>query len=206
MSDPNILAFFDGRGTLTFVAGEDRTIAVLLHDATTQNPIDLTGYTVQLTLPREGGGTVKRSSGPVAIPETAVTVGKTAIYLPDHGLVTGDPVQFAGELPTPLVEATTYIVKVVDLKSFSVTMPDGTPITLSAAAGPFTMTNSVDLVPGNPVLGQTMWKIRHEVSAAVNIGLAQTFYLGFSGDGSQRWAVLTGRLDVYPPAVISDLL
>jgi len=188
---------------LTFVAGEDRSIAILLHDAATHNPIDLTGITVQLTLPREGGGHVKRDSGPLTIPMSAIVANH--LYLPDHGLVSGDPVTFVGELPDPLMDSTTYFVSVVDLNRIGLTGPGGTPIvfgtTTAPGAGPFAMLNQVDLTLGTPILGQAMWHLRKEVSLAVNSGLSQTFYLGYSLDGSQRWTMLSGRLDVYPPVV-----
>lgn len=200
--DPNISVLFDGRPGLRFVQGEDRLFSLTFGDKNTGAPLDLTGGTVDVTLPGVGTYPVKRSSGALALSASMIATPATGIVYPVHGLVTGDPVTFAGSaLPAPLVAGTPYLVKVVDDNIFKVTDALGVDVPLtSSGTGAFTMSNAADVTIPNPSAGLVALSLRSAVTASVAAGTAQSLVVGVRLSGKLRLVVIKNGLDVTSPA------
>lgn len=205
--DINLGVQFDNSVGLEFVQGEDRSILITLYDVCTLTPVDLTSATVGLNLPLQGGGSIKRTTGPVSIPTSDVTVpspsGIGFVALTDHGFVTGDPVQVAavgaGVLPTPLVTAIAYTIQTIDVNSFYFVDAGGNVINLTdQGSGSFDVNNTTDLVinGGTAILGKVTFNLRDLVSEAANALLAQTFQVSYTVGGRIRIAVIQNLLDV----------
>lgn len=197
--DLNFGITFDGRNGISFTQGEDRTIQLFFINNTDGTPINLTGAVVGMNFAQQAGGVVKRLSGAISLTAAAV-VPAVGVTLADHGLVTGDPVTLAGAaLPAPLVAATPYLVKVVDVNTFGFTDATGAPITLTTAGtGSFTMTNAADLIVTTPTAGNATLNLRGLVSAAIAAGLGQDFQATVLTGGKFRIVVEKNNLDVTP--------
>jgi hypothetical protein len=200
--DPILQVAFDGLPGLQFNQGEDRTILITLVNQTTGIPINLTGSVVGLNLPRQGGGNIKRTSGVVAVPYLGVNINPTnTITLPDHGFVTGDPIQVAaqggGTLPGGLATLTNYLVVVIDNNTFSLIDTSGNPIVLTTQGTVgFNITNSNDLALVSGDLGQATLNLRALVSADANAALAQNFQFQYTLSSKTRIVVIAAQLDV----------
>lgn len=207
MSDSVLLANFDGNPGITFTQGESRTIIVTLSSQGTTTPVNLTGSVVDLNLPRQGGGSIKRTSGPVAVAFAEVIIDPSnTIVLPDHGFVTGDTVQVAaqggGTLPGGLVISTNYLILVIDVNTFQFTDTSGSLITLTSQGTiGFNITDSNDLQVTTPLLGQMTLNLRSLVSADTNAALAQTFQVSYTLAGATRIVLVQNQLDVYAQPV-----
>lgn len=203
--DTNVGVFFDGKLNLLFVQAEERAVNMVLIDNDTKEPINLTGAYVGVNFPRQDGGAVKRDNfGPIVLSSEIVIQGtavpKGYIKLPDHGLVTGDPVDLqviSGSLPAPLAALTDYLVKVIDLESFYITDLDGNVISLtSQGSGEFALVNSNDVVIDNPVLGKVILNLRAPVTQVVKADIAQSFQMNYMLGGKNRIVVIMDLLDV----------
>lgn len=199
---------FNGCSSLTFVQGEALTFIVGFLNLATLQPIDLTGATVILNLPLQGGGSIKRTSGPVLVNSSQVMVPNPPetpagyVNFTDHGFVTGDPVQVSvvggGTLPSPLAPATNYLIKVIDVNNFEFTDTSGNIISLTTqGVGQFNINNTTDLVISNPTFGQATFVLRSPVSLAANALLAQNFQVGYSNVDTTVIQVIPHLLDVY---------
>lgn len=195
--DPSIAVTFDGQAGLSFVQGEDRLFGLAFVNRADGAPINLSSSTVGVSFPRAGGGDVKRSSGALALTASMVTPA-TGIAYPDHGLVDGDPVTFAGaSLPAPLVAATPYLVRVIDNDTFALSDAAGTSITLTTAgSGAFTMTNSSDVTITSAPGGTAALSLRSAVTSAISAGLALDFQVSLTLSGKLRIVVVKDALDV----------
>lgn len=203
MVDQNLLVLFDGEPELDFVQGEDRELNMLIRDSRTGLPIDLTGAIVGVNLPRQDGGSIKRTTlGPLVLSTEIVIPAHDPGYvqLPDHGLVTGDPVTLVvvtGSLPSPLAPSTSYLVKVIDLDSFYITDLNGNVIPLtSQGSGSFNLVNANDVQIETGDLGKVIFALRSPVTQLVNAAIAQDFQVEFTIAGKIRIAVLKNLLDV----------
>lgn len=203
MADANLSVNFDGECDLVFVQGEDRTILVGLTNLTPLLPQNLTGATVGINLPRQGGGSIKRTTGTTEVlaANVAITPGNVCTLV-DHGLVTGDPVTLTaapgGTLPGGLAPATQYLIKVLDNNTFQITDTSGNVIALTTQGTVgFLITNSVDVTLNSGDLGQFTFNLRALVSAAVNAQLAQTCQVQYTLSSKTRIALVENLLDVY---------
>jgi hypothetical protein len=198
---------FGGYSGMRFTQGEALTISIVLFDLWTNLPIDLTDAVVNLNLPLQGGGSIKRTTGPVTINSSQVVVPNPPgtpvgyVNLTDHGFVTGDPVQVAvvggGTLPTPLAPSTNYLIKTIDVNNFEFTDTSGNAISLTTqGSGQFNINNTTDLVIANATMGQVTLTLRSLVTAAANALLAQNFQIGYSNTSTTRIMVLQNLLDV----------
>jgi hypothetical protein len=200
--DPLLQVYFDGCPGLQFNQGEDRTITISVINAQTKAPISLAGAIVGFNLPLQGGGNVKRTNGPVSVGFAAVNITPANSFtLPDHGFVTGDPVQVAaqvgGTLPGGLAPATNYLINVIDVNTFQITDTSGNviPITTQGTIG-FAITNSNDLVLVSGDLGQVTFNLRADVSEAVNAALSQNCQFQYTLSNKTRIAIISSQLDV----------
>lgn len=201
--DASLQVQFDAQPGLSFGQGEDRSVTLTLIDTNTATPINLTGGVVQVSLPLSGGGSIKRTNtGPlVNAAQVVVAVGSAAGYisLPDHGLVTGDPIQVAvvsGSLPSPLAVLTNYLVQTIDNNNFYITDTSGNIISLTTqGSGSFNLVNSNDIQITTGDLGKVTFNLRALVSAMVNAGLMQDFQVSYTLSGKTRIAVLSAQLD-----------
>lgn len=201
------IRFSNNQPRLSFVQGEDRTVAIVVSDKNTGEPIDLTSTVMQLSIPRNNGGTIKRNSAPIKVLSTQVAAGAPGtVAMTSHGLVGGDPVTVApnsaSTLPAGLAISTPYLVAVIDNNTFSFTDAGGVPITLTTVGtGSFNITNTAaDITVDVPTLGHAVLNLRALVSAAANDALAQDMQLGITVAGKTRIAVLKNALDVYAQA------
>lgn len=203
---------FNSCDGLNFVQGDMRVFSGVVYDPKTAQPADLTGSIISLNLPRDSGGSIKRTNAFIAVAQAQVIVPPTAetygyIAQPDHGLVTGDTLQYqtSGTLPAPLAPTTNYKVQVIDNDNFYVTDTSGVIISLTdqGTVGGFTYKNLVDLVLGTtPVLGQFTFNMRAPVSGATNAALAQDFQVNYTNAaGSIQIILIQKVLDVYPQPV-----
>lgn len=181
---PNFGVRFNNDIGITFVQGDARQFNCVLYNPNTAQPYDLTGATIGINFQRDGGGSIKRTNGPVNALSAQVviangTVGIGFVEFPDHGFVTGDPVQVAstGTLPAPLITATNYTIVTIDNDNFYFADTSGNIISLtSQGSGGFAITNSNDIQLGvTPTLGQFIFNLRSDVSLDANPMLAQTF-------------------------------
>lgn len=201
------IRFSNNQPRLSFVQGEDRTVAIVVTDRNTGQPIDLTSTVMQLSIPRNGGGTIKRNSAPIKVLSTQVTAATPGtVSMASHGFANGDPVTVAANssstLPAGLAASTPYLLVVIDNNTFSFTDASGTPITFTTVGtGSFNVTNTaVDLNVDVPTLGHAILNLRAAVSAAVNDAQAQDMQLSITSAGKTRIAVLKNALDVYAQA------
>lgn len=203
--------FFDAQSVLKFNQGEDRQINVTLIDLNTNLPINLTGAQFGINFPLQNGGSIKRSTlGPLIESSDVVVPGGSVpngyIKLPDHGLVTGDPIQLevvSGGLPAPLAISTNYLVKTIDLDSFYITDSAGSVISLtSQGTGSFNLVNSNDIQIVSGDLGQVTLNIRAAVSQVVNAAIAQDFQADYILSGKIRILILKNALDVQNQPVL----
>lgn len=203
--DANIKVLFDATPVLQFVQGEDRQINLTLQDENSNLPINLTGAQFGMNLPLQGGGSVKRSTlGPIVLSSQVVVPGgsvpKGYITLPDHGLVTGDPITLvliSGSLPAPLTVLTSYLVQTIDVNSFYITDLSGNVISLtSQGSGSFNLVNANDVQVVSGDLGQVTLNLRGLVSQVCNAALAQDFQVQYTLSGKTRILVLQNLLDV----------
>jgi len=194
------VTFNNNAPRLSFVQGEDRTVGLVIQDRTTGEPVDLTGASLQVCLPRLGGGTVRRVAGTEVV-DTALIQGNV-FTLTSHGLVTGDTVtaavQGGGALPAGLLAATPYQVRVIDNNTFAL-QSGGADLTLtSTGSGKFTITNATDLTVDAAVLGHAVLTLSAAVTAAVRDSLAQDLQINvITSTGKKRIAVLKDVLDVW---------
>lgn len=193
---------------LSFAQGEFVTFSMNFFDLCTLLPLDLTGAVVTLGLPLSGGGSIKRTTGPVPVNSTQILIPNPPatpigiVSFPDHGFVTGDPVSVApvgmGVLPSPLAISTPYTISVIDVNSFEFADAVGNIISLTdQGSGQFNITNAVDLTVMTPTFGACQFVLRSPVSQAANPLLAQSFQVGYSNTSTSRIQVLTGLLDVF---------
>lgn len=195
---------FDDKPGLCFNQGEDRSIIMTLYDAEFKTPVNLSvsGTVVGLNLPLQGGGSIKRTSGPVTAQcANVTTTPMNSVLLTDHGFVTGDPVQVAavggGTLPGGLAPSTPYLVEVLDLNTFSFTDTSANVIALtSKGVGAFSITNANDVQIITGDLGQVQLNLRSLVTAAVNPAYSQNFQVEYVISGKTRIAILHALLDV----------
>jgi hypothetical protein len=199
-------ANFDGNPGIQFCQGEDRSILMTLYDQVSGQPVDLaTGSpVVEINLPLNGGGSIKRTTGVVtALCANVSPTPANSVSLTDHGFVTGDPVEVAATggstLPGGLTASTPYLINVLDNNDFQFTNPTtGAVISLtSQGSGSFTITNTTpDLAITTGLLGQVTFTLRALVSAAVNAGLAQSFQVSFTISGLTRIVVVQNLLNI----------
>lgn len=202
--DTSVGVKFDGNQGLSFTQGEDRLVLVTVFDIPSNLPINLTGGQAGINFPLQGGGSVKRlTSGPIVNTSGVVLpAGQNGyIHLPDHGLITGDPIQVAviggGVLPTPLAPATPYLIQTIDKDNFYFTDTTGAIVSLTdQGSGSFTITNSTDLQIPAGDLGEIMLNLRALVSAQINAALAQPFQVEITLAGKTRIVPIVGHLDV----------
>ena len=201
----NLAAKFNNCDQMVFVQGVNLTFSCVLFNPISAQPKDLTGAIIGMNFPRQGGGVIKRTNGPVAIPSAAVIIPQGGppgyILLPDHGLVTGDKGELStsGVLPSPLATLTDYLVLVIDNNSFYFTDLNGAIIDITdQGSGGFAFTNSIDLTLGTAVLGQFNLLLRAPVSLDTNAALAQDFQVSITdSSGVTQILVIQNALDVY---------
>jgi hypothetical protein len=202
MADNDIVATFNGRCVVSFVQGEDRAIAVSLRDCETGVPLDLTGAGVHFEFVGTLGQPVRRFSDLLVLGVVDVAPG-VPFALPNHGLVTGDPVKFTGGVPTPLVVSTTYLVVVADQNTFSLTDTSGNAIAITGdPSGPFYLAMSDVTVNSPASSGLVTLLLRAPVTAAIQEGLGQTFQIEvLDSEGMLRIVLERNDLDVWPQVV-----
>jgi hypothetical protein len=204
--DADLKVTFNGaKSRLSFVQGEDRSEAIIVQDANTGEPVDLTGATAVFAMPAAAGGAIKRYAGvSMAVPPAAVTLATGAFAVASHGLVTGDIIQVAaaagGTLPAGVLPGTNYSVMVIDPSTFSLLAPDGSPVVpTTQGTGGFTFTNG-DMTVDVPTQGHLTCNLRGAVTQAVRAANAQDMQLNIMQSGKTRIAVIKAALDVYPQA------
>lgn len=195
---------FDGKPGMCFVQGEDVSTVITLFTPRVTTPIDLTDTQITLGLPRDGGGTVRRSTAPTGVPFVGFSVGSQDVVLPDHGFVTGDPVtvaaQVGGTLPAPLAPATTYNILVLDNDTFIFVDASGDEVimTTQGTIGVDVTITEVSVTVANAVLGQVTLALSARVTAALKAGLAQSLQLQYvESAGAKTVVVVRNQLDIY---------
>jgi hypothetical protein len=199
---------FNQCDTLAFTQGDGpRQFACVLYDPRTALQAILAGSTLSLNFPRQGGGSVKRSTAPIQVAQAAVIVPQGGppgyISLPDNGLCDGDKFQLttSGTLPTPLALATNYLVETIDNDTFYLTDLSGNIIQISdQGSGGFTMTSQFqDIVVSGT---QFLLNLRSSWSLFVNAALAQTPQLSYTDpSNNQQIVIIRNQLDVFAQPV-----
>lgn len=206
MLEPIISATFNGAPGLSFVQGEDRTIAIEMRDLAAAGPLDLTGSVLRVAFLAAAGGSIRRSNGALVMAPAALSVSTGVFTKADHGLVSGDPVTFttAGTLPSPLAVSTPYLVVVIDPNTFSLTDASGNPIpTTTAPIGNLSMTVTGDMVLASPLTsGLATLTLRALVTSAVQPGLSQSFQVELIQSNRMRVIIEANELDVYPQVAL----
>lgn len=195
---------------VTFTRGQDREFEILLSDGNTLLPINLASGQLILSLPREGGGSVKRRTSPLAFPwTTAVELnGLSVMSAPSHGLVPGEPVTLSpvgatDTLPAPFAADTTYLVAYYSADAFGLTDTLGNSIAIAASAltalpGP-ALLKSGDFVITGEDMGSAQLSLTALVSSVVATGQGQPYQLTFrSADNLTRIYTANALLDVFP--------
>lgn len=197
-----------GCNGLGFTQGEFITYTLTFFNPSATAPIDLTDAVVDLNLPLQGGGSIKRTSGPVVVNSSQIEIPNPPatpigiVSFTDHGFVTGDPIMVApvgaGVLPSPLVISTPYTISVIDVNSFEFADANGVVISLTdQGTGQFNINNTTDLVITTPAFGVCTFVLRSPVSLAANALLAQSFQVGYANALTNRILILRNILDVY---------
>lgn len=206
---------FDSCDQLTFVQGDMRTVSCVLYNPKTSLLGNLAaGAILSFNFPRQGGGSIKRTTGPTQVTPVQVIIpagNPGYIGLPDNGLVSGDIVQVAanagGTLPSPLAPSTNYQVLTIDLDSFYLCdATTGAIIALTTQGtkgfsytqqGTGIVIENQTTNPGQFTLGlQTYW------SQLVNAALAQTPQLIYTDpSGNVEIIRIVNLMDVYAQPV-----
>lgn len=196
---------FGTHPTYAFVQGEDRTLDVVVYERGQGGIYNLTGAAVTLHLPRDGGGSLKRSSTPVrvAASQVAFATSPGQVNLPEHGLATGDAftvvAQGGGTLPAGLAISTNYKAHVIDDGAFSIQTSAGADVVLTSAGTlGFDMTLA-DTITNNGTAGTLAFPLSAAFTAAVRAGAAQDLQVAIVLAGKRRVAQAHGALDVYNP-------
>lgn len=189
---------------VVFTQGEDRALTLLLTDEAQGLPLDLTGGQLVFSLPRYGGGSIKRRTGAVPFSWAAAQTldGLSTITLVSHGLVSGDLVTLAAAganpLPAPFAAATPYVVTAIDNDTFALLTQAGQALALTAPSSDGVQLSLADFAVGNALLGQAVLALSAEVTSACAIGQGQTWQLTYRApDGLIRIYSATNQLDVY---------
>lgn len=195
------VSFSNNAQRMAFVQGEDRVFPVVITDASSAEPIDLTGATLEVCFPRQGGGTVRRTTGPVVTSAALITA--TGVFAAtSHGLVTGDTVTAAapgGSLPTGLAPGA-YQVRVISVDTFALQTGGADAIPTAPGSGLMTLTNTADLVIDVGTLGHANLTLPARVTAAVRDGSTQDMQVNVTIAGKRRIVVLKDALDVWEQA------
>lgn len=201
--DANLGIRFENNPDLQFVQGEDRSILCQLYDKCTNRPIDLTDALISVNIPRQGGGTIKRTDMSLTALPSNVTLPQGApgyFTIPDHGYVTGDSVQFevSGTPPSPLSNGGAYLVQVIDNNSFYLVRTGTVQNLTTQGSGTFTFNNNTNdiVISDNPINGEFTLQLRAVVTAVANAALGQAFQVAYSIGGATRIIVLPDGLDV----------
>lgn len=191
--------FADGMDRFALVQGEERAFLLSLRDDLGA-PIDLTGASVTVDLPKDGGGKVTFRTAAVAI--TAVDTTDDKLTVAKHGLYDGQRVRLTttGALPGGLATATDYYVQVVDENTFKLkaAASDASAINLTdAGTGTHSLT-TFGLVLTNDERGEVTITIDELASSKLNASIAQMVEFQWEISGVTRIVQRSRMIDVYP--------
>jgi hypothetical protein len=166
------------------VKGEEKAIVIRLRDQN-DDPIDLTGASVQVEFAKEDATKLVRRNSTQSFLPAAVTASADTITLSDHGFADDDLVQLTnsgGALPAGLSTLTNYYLIVVDKDTFKLSASaGGSAIDLT---GQGTGTHSISGVgvsfSGDAMLGKLSVALSEEASTSLKTGADQTIEVHYT--------------------------
>ena len=208
MTDVDLQVRLNKRIRLTFTVGEDRTAEVLVTDGNTLMPIDLTGATLTLALPRCSGYAIKRRTGALQFAwSQVVNLGGVAVFsVPSHGLASGDKISLApGDADSPLLapfaSGPTYLAIASSANTFALVQVDSegnsAPVALVAPGKGQVSLTSGDFQITQPSLGLASCRLTAACTSSCAVGQGQAYQLIYTdADNLTRIFSGAGMLDV----------
>lgn len=191
---------------LHILRGDTRHALVTIRCARTLAPADLTGAQATVSLPRDGGGAIKRRTFAWAVtPVLAASTTPQSFVVAGHGFVSGDVVVLqpaaGATMPSGLVAGGSYLVTASDDNTLGFLNLDGTATDVTdAGTGQMTISLGDACTIDTPALGNIAMTLGPDVTEALSVGQAQPVQVNFTVASTTRVIMSPHGLDVVDQA------